>query len=140
LKVFLPYGYIKGQLKRLDDEEFELLKSGGKLKRKKNGVNSAKGDGGWKLVKRRGQRGGRNSLWRLWLKGLPSTDRGVRLLMQPYEQSPQKCPAEKILIDPWTLSHIDRLDLAHKYASLLACELKHNPLTICPIFSVYLII
>jgi hypothetical protein len=77
LKALLPYGYIKGQLKRLEDEDFEMLKSGGALKRKKNGVSGAKGEAGWKVVKRR-KRGGRNSLWRLWLKGLPSTDRGVR--------------------------------------------------------------
>jgi hypothetical protein len=85
-------------------------------------------DVGWKTVKRQPPCD-RNSLWRMWLQGLPSGHPRVKALLQDYELNPQEFPPEDWPIDPWTLSVSDREHLARKYASSLPIDM--NKIRLC---------
>lgn len=74
------------------------------------------GGEGWRTQRRQAPRD-RNSLWRLWLRGVPVHDSRVQALLQPYPET-----AGDWTINPWAVKPDDRLQLARKYAF---CDLEY---------------
>ena len=118
LQALLPSGYVEGVGTRLSDEDFHRFMQAGEDAEDDEFGNDVTGmahqaaqpaDGeGWRTQRREAPRD-RNSLWKLWLRGVSVQDSRVQRLLQDYGGDDDDWP-----IDPWAVKPTDRVQLAHK--------------------------